>query len=205
MFRDDLIDYFNRCSAFGLPCFYEDWEYKVEDGLIYLVNYFGKIDSDFKILDCIDVMSLDVLLDGCKRLKRLDLNNVSILLKSDSLKSFCIEEIVAPNLKELTMNSLMDCESLKSFVADNVLKLGVNSFRNCLSLSTVSLNNVLYIDNQSFMECRGLENISIPNVEYVGSYAFAGCDNLKSLDLKVGTIISDASFRWCSKLELLKN
>lgn len=200
MFRDELIDYYNRCITFGLPCIYENWEYKVENGLVYLTNYFGKVDEDFKILSGVDALSLDVLFDGCKRLKKLDLNEVSYLLKSENLQSFLLEEIIAPNLKVIGDESLLGCESLKTFIGDKVEKVGINSFRDCSNLELVSLNEVLFLDNSSFMECSKLKNISIPKVEYIGSFAFAGCDELIDVSINDGTIIADAAFRWCGKL-----
>lgn len=200
-FRDELIEYYNRCITFGFNCVYEDWEYRVEDGIIYLTNYYGKIDDEFQILPGIDALSLDVLFDGHKKLKKLDLNDVSYLLKSENLQSFLLEEIIAPNLKVIENDGLLGCESLKSFVGNKVERVGINSFRDCSNLETVNLNEVLYLDNSSFMECSKLKNISIPKVEYIGPYAFAGCDELKDLSINDGTIVCDAAFRWCAKLK----
>lgn len=198
--KQELIDYYDRCLAFGVKCVYDNWEYKVVDNVIIGTKYLGDSTEHIDIVDWIECLCEDSLCDTANTLKSVNLNKV-LYLDINTFAETRLESIIANELLFVGQCAFFNCRELKEFRADKLVSIGVDAFRKCVSLNEIHCDNVSNILSCAFMDCDSLKNAHIPNVLHIGNYAFAGCSSLSDIKLQDGVILSDGAFRWCDKLK----
>ena len=198
--KQELSDYYDRCMAMGAECVYEDWEYKVQEGLIVALKYIGEITEHLKVADWIDCLYCDSPNKVKSRLKTVDLNKVRYVDINTFAETY-ITSIKADELLYVGQCAFNTCTALREFKADKVVEVDVDAFRKCFNLREVNLPSVTKISSCAFMDCDNLKKADLRNVISIGNYAFAGCDSLEDVNVQDGVILSDAAFRWCSKLK----
>ncbi len=114
----------------------------------------------------------------CKRLKSIDLGNVT----------------------EMGDYAFSGCTSLATIDLKNVTEISSSAFSGCTSLTTIDLKNVTKIGTSAFLGCRSLTTIDLKNVTKLGASAFANCTCLESVDLQNFTKLS-GTFYGCSSLK----
>ena len=116
----------------------------------------------------------------CKRLKSIDLGNVTII--GDLAFSGCtsLATIDLKNVTELGRRAFMNCKYLESVDLQNVTELD-GTFYGCSSLKNVegtqNLKELNSYDTNNcgvFEGCSSLTSIDLPNVQRIGQYAFYG-------------------------------
>lgn len=153
--------------------------------------------------------------EGCKKLKDVDLTNVTIIEGRAFYGCESQDSITLPNIKEVNYSAFYGCTSLEFIEFGNQFKLlGTGIFEECVNLTTVKgmekmLNtrpSYYTVPQATFKNCKRLENIMFPDVDLqIGESAFEGCERLKIIGgaFTIEKNIGKAAFKGCDSLETL--
>lgn len=140
---------------------------------------------------------------SCKRLKKINLNNVESI-GENCFKFSALEDVnlaKATTIKEFAfsncsyLQNIIFSENLKTigefaFSGDSALvtchipsgNIGASAFMGCSHLEQITFGKVVSIGNAAFLDCTSLSSVVIPtSVKSIGNEAFVGCTKLKEV------------------------
>ncbi len=140
---------------------------------------------------------------SCKRLKKINLNNIESI-GENCFKFSALEDVNLAKATTIKEFAFSNCSYLKRIrFSDNLKKIGdfafggdsalvtchipsgdigASAFMGCSNLEQITLGKVASIGNAAFLDCNSLSSLVIPSsVKTIGNEAFAECTNLKKV------------------------
>jgi len=140
---------------------------------------------------------------SCKKLSKINLNNVAVI-GENCFKFSNLEEISLISAQEIKEFAFSNCLKLKkikfsdrlktigdfAFSGDSAIinchipsgEIGASAFMGCSKMEQISFGKVVSIGNAAFLDCISLTSVIIPStMKEIGNEAFSGCVNLKEV------------------------
>lgn len=99
-----------------------------------------------------------------------------------------LNNINAPNAKDVWSNSFSDCTKLTTAYLPSVTRVWQYAFLNCFALVDIVLTNATIIYSRAFDSCRGIVRLDLPSIETIESYALTGARALETLIIRADTV-----------------
>ncbi|MDR1208526.1 MAG: leucine-rich repeat domain-containing protein [Holosporales bacterium] len=138
---------------------------------------------------------------GAKRLKTVDLGNVSIIEAMAFSGCNHLYDVDLEGATAIGDKAFSDCTHLLSVAFLQATSIGNKVFKNCSKLFSVDARRAISIGNKAFAKCIGLFHTNFTNTRNIGKEAFRDCHSLIQISLPNAESIGGRAFAHCSRLQ----
>lgn len=200
--RELLIEYTNRCLAFGIDTSDCGFLYHIDKEGKYILDKYTGSDSEVYLNDMFDIVTSSAF--SCSTVKSIDFGDVKLISSCTCLNCQDLQYIKALKCKSILQDAFRDCFRLKQVVFSCVENIGSGCFYNCISMHEISgLNNVIKLGADSFKLCVNLKSIQLPKLKQLERNVFNNCHNLKEIMIDSVTSIEKRALSNCYNIEYL--